>query len=111
ASLSGVSIGYLASLAVVIPASGWVGDRFGSRRTLLVAIAVFTIASALCGLATSFGELVAFRVLQGIGGGLLTPTGMAMLFRVFPPEQRVRASGILIIPTAFAPALGPVLGG
>jgi EmrB/QacA subfamily drug resistance transporter len=111
ASLSGVSIGYLASLAVVIPASGWVGDRFGSRRTLLVAIAVFTIASALCGLATSFGELVAFRVLQGIGGGLLTPTGMAMLFRVFPPEQRVRASGILTIPTAFAPALGPVLGG
>jgi EmrB/QacA subfamily drug resistance transporter len=111
ASLSAVSIGYLVSLAVVIPASGWIGDRFGSRRTLLAAIALFTIASALCGMATSFSELVGFRVLQGIGGGLLTPTGMAMLFRAFPPAERVRASSILVIPTAFAPALGPVLGG
>ncbi|WP_250643568.1 MDR family MFS transporter [Frankia sp. AiPa1] len=109
--LSAVSIGYLASLAVVIPASGWVGDRFGGKRTLLVAVALFTVASVLCGVANSFGELVAFRILQGVGGGLLTPTGMAMLFRVFPPAERVRASGILTIPTAFAPALGPVLGG
>ncbi len=111
AALGTISVGYLASLAVVIPASGWVGDRFGGRRTLLVAIALFTIASMLCGIATSFGELVAFRVLQGVGGGLLTPTGMAMLFRAFPPKERVRASGILTVPTAFAPALGPVLGG
>jgi EmrB/QacA subfamily drug resistance transporter len=110
-SLSAVSIGYLVSLAVVIPASGWVGDRFGSRRTLLTAITLFTGASALCGISTSFGELVGFRVLQGVGGGLLTPTGMAMLFRAFPPDERVRASSILTIPTAFAPALGPVLGG
>lgn len=110
-SLSAVSIAYLVSLAVVIPASGWIGDRFGSRRTLLAAITLFTIASALCGIATSFGELVAFRVLQGVGGGLLTPTGMAMLFRAFPPDERVRASSILVVPTAFAPALGPVLGG
>lgn len=109
--LSAISVGYLASLAVVIPASGWVGDRFGGRRTLLVAVALFTVASVLCGLANSFAELVAFRILQGIGGGLLTPTGMAMLFRAFPPQERVRASGILTVPMAFAPALGPVLGG
>ena len=111
ASLDAVAIGYLVSLAVIIPASGWLGDRFGTRRILLLAIGIFTLASALCGLADSFGQLVAFRVLQGVGGGMLTPTGMAMLYRVFPPAERVRASSILIVPTAFAPALGPVLGG
>ncbi len=106
-----VSIGYLVSLAVVIPASGWLGDRLGGKRVLLGAIVVFTIASALCGVAQSFGELVAFRVLQGVGGGMLTPVGMAMLFRAFPPAERVRAASILVIPTALAPAIGPVLGG
>ncbi len=106
-----VSIGYLVSLAVVIPASGWLGDRFGGKKILLTAIVIFTLASALCGLAQTFGQLVAFRVLQGVGGGMLTPVGMAMLFRVFPPAERVRASSILIVPTALAPAIGPVLGG
>ncbi len=94
-----------------IPASGWLGDRFGGKRVLLTAIAVFSVASALCGLASSLGELVAFRVLQGVGGGMLAPVGMAMLFRVFPPEERIRASSILTVPTTLAPALGPVLGG
>jgi EmrB/QacA subfamily drug resistance transporter len=106
-----VSIGYLVSLGVFIPISGWLGDRLGGRRTLLGAISIFVVASALCGLSTSFGELVLFRILQGVGGGLMTPVGLAMLFRVFPPAERVRASAILILPTAVAPALGPVLGG
>jgi EmrB/QacA subfamily drug resistance transporter len=106
-----VSISYLVSLGAFIPISGWLGDRLGGRRTLLGAISIFVVASALCGLSTSFGELVAFRVLQGVGGGLMTPVGLAMLFRVFPPAERVRASSILILPTAVAPALGPVLGG
>ena len=106
-----VVISYLISLAVFIPVSGWLGDRFGTKRVFLVALSVFILASALCGLAQSFVQLVVFRALQGAGGGMLTPVGMAMLFRTFPPEQRVRASGILIIPTVFAPALGPVLGG
>ncbi len=75
---------------------------------MLTAIVVFTAASALCGLASSLGELVAFRILQGAGGGMLAPVGMAMLFRAFPPEERIRASAILTIPTTFAPALGPV---
>jgi EmrB/QacA subfamily drug resistance transporter len=106
-----VVIAFLVSLAVFIPTSGWLGDRFGGKKVLLGAIAVFTAASALCGLAQSLPELVAFRVLQGAGGGLMTPVGMAMLFRTFPPAERVRASSILTVPTAFAPALGPVLGG
>lgn len=111
ASVDVVVIGFLVSLAVFIPASGWIGDRFGGKRTLLFAIAVFTLASALCGVATSLGELVVFRVLQGVGGGMLTPIGMAMLYRTFPPAERVRLAGILMIPTALAPALGPVIGG
>src|SRR5271156_1875139 len=110
-AVDAISIAFLVSLAVFIPASGWLGDRFGGKRVLLTAIVVFTVASALCGLATSLGELVAFRVLQGVGGGMLAPVGMAMLFRAFPPEERIRASSILTVPTAVAPALGPVVGG
>ncbi len=110
-AVDSIAIAFLVSLAVFIPASGWLGDRFGGKRVLLTAIVVFTGASALCGLASSLGELVAFRVLQGAGGGMLAPVGMAMLYRVFPPEERVRAAAILTVPTTFAPALGPVLGG
>jgi EmrB/QacA subfamily drug resistance transporter len=106
-----VSIAYLVSLAVFIPASGWLGDRIGGRRALLGAIGVFTIASALCGMSTGLGELVAFRVLQGAGGAVMTPVGLAMLFRVYGPAERVRVSSVLAVFTALAPALGPVLGG
>jgi EmrB/QacA subfamily drug resistance transporter len=109
--VDGVVVGFLVSLAVFIPASGWLGDRFGTKRIFLTALAIFTVASALCGLAQNFGELVGFRILQGAGGGMLTPTGMAMLYRTFPPAERVRASRILTVPTALAPALGPVVGG
>ena len=110
-AVDSIAISFLVSLAVFIPASGWLGDRFGGKRVLLAAVVVFTAASALCGLATSLGELVLFRVLQGAGGGMLAPVGMAMLYRVFPPEERIRASAILTVPTTLAPALGPVLGG
>ena len=110
-SVDTVAIGYLVSLAVFIPVSGWLGDRLGGRRVLLASIVVFTLASALCGVAQSPGELVAFRVLQGVGGGMMVPVGMALLYRTFPPQERVRASSILVIPTALAPALGPVIGG
>ncbi|OAA26932.1 drug resistance transporter, EmrB/QacA subfamily [Frankia sp. EI5c] len=110
-SVDEIVISYLVSLAVVIPASGWLADRFGTRRVFLVALAVFTVASGLCGLAGSVTELVLFRILQGIGGGLLTPVGMAMLFHVFPPAERARAARILVVPTVIAPAVGPVLGG
>jgi len=111
ASIEWIVLGYLLSLAVFIPASGWIGDRLGTRRVFLFALAMFTFASALCGQADSLGELVAFRVLQGVGGGMLVPVGTAMLFRAFPPIERAKASTVLIVPTVLAPALGPVLGG
>jgi EmrB/QacA subfamily drug resistance transporter len=106
-----VVTGYLCSLAVWIPASGWIGDRFGTKRTFLFALFMFTLASGLCGIAWNVGALIAFRVLQGVGGGMLVPVGTAMLFRAYPPAERARASSILAIPTVVAPALGPVLGG
>jgi EmrB/QacA subfamily drug resistance transporter len=110
-SVASVSIYFLVSLAVFISASGWLGDRFGGKRVLLAAIVVFTAASALCGMAGSLAELDIFRVLQGLGGGMMAPVGLAMLFRAFPPAERVRASSILTVPTTLAPALGPIIGG
>src|SRR6267154_3733059 len=97
-SIEWVVLGYLLSLAIWIPASGWIGDRFGTKKVFLFALAMFTLASALCGQAHSLGELVVFRVLQGVGGGMLTPVGMAMLYRTFPPAERIRASRILTLP-------------
>src|SRR5580765_5112873 len=96
-AVDSVAISFLVSLAVFIPVSGWLGDRFGGKRVLLTAVVIFTGASALCGAASSLGQLVAFRVLQGAGGGLMVPVGMAMLFRAFPPAERVRASSILLV--------------
>jgi EmrB/QacA subfamily drug resistance transporter len=110
-SIEWVVLGYLLSLAIWIPASGWIGDRIGTKKVFLFALAMFTLASALCGQAHSLSELVAFRVLQGVGGGMLTPVGTAMLFRAFPPVERAKASTVLIIPTVLAPAIGPIVGG
>jgi EmrB/QacA subfamily drug resistance transporter len=103
--------GYLVSLAIFIPASGWVGDRFGTKRTFAFAIAIFTAASALAGAANSLEMLVGARVLQGIGGGMMVPVGTTMLFRAFPHDERAKAGSVLAMPTMIAPALGPVLGG
>ena len=102
---------YLLSLAVFIPVSGWAGDRFGTKRIFMLALFIFTAGSLLSGLAWNIEALIAFRVLQGVGGGILTPVGTAMLFRAFPPEERARGAAILIIPMVVAPASGPVLGG
>ncbi len=110
-SIGWVVTGYLLSLAVWIPASGWIGDRFGTKRTFIFALGAFTAASALGSLAQSLPQLVAARILQGVGGGLLIPVAQAMLFRAFPPERRAAAAKILIIPTALAPASGPLIGG
>jgi EmrB/QacA subfamily drug resistance transporter len=110
-SLAWIVLGYLLSLAIWIPASGWLGDKFGTKRVFLFALATFTIASVLCGFAGSVAELSALRFAQGVGGGMLTPVGTAMLFREYPPHERARASAILVVPTLLAPALGPVLGG
>jgi EmrB/QacA subfamily drug resistance transporter len=111
ASVAATVIAFLVSLAIFIPASGWLGDHLGGKRVLLGATAIFTVASVLCGIANSLGELVFFRVLQGVGGGLMSPVGFAMLLRVFPPAERIRAASLVVIPTTLAPALGPVIGG
>lgn len=106
-----VNIGFLVAVAVTIPVAGWLGDRFGAREVFLLAVSLFTVASAACGLAQTVEQLVIFRIVQGIGGGLMTPVGMAMLYRSFPPNERVRLSRIINVPIALAPAIGPVLGG
>lgn len=109
--LEWVVTAYLLSLAVWIPASGWLGDRVGTKRVFLTALAVFTLGSALCGLAQSIEQLIAFRVAQGVGGGMLVPVGQSMLYRAFAPNERARASAVLSIPSVLGPAMGPVLGG
>jgi EmrB/QacA subfamily drug resistance transporter len=106
-----VSLGYLVSLAVVMPATAAIGDRFGTKRAFVAALMIFTSGSVLCGLAGNLGELVACRVVQGVGGGMLLPLGTTVLFRAYSPEEQIRAARLLTIPTALAPALGPILGG
>ena len=110
-TISWVVTGYLLSLALWVPASGWLGDRLGTKRIFVFALIMFTTASALCGAAWNIQSLIAFRVLQGVGGGMLTPVGTAMLYRAFPPEERARASSLLTMVSVLAPAIGPVLGG
>jgi EmrB/QacA subfamily drug resistance transporter len=106
-----VVTGYLLSLALWIPCSGWLGDRFGTKRIFVFALTVFTLASALCGLAWNIESLIFFRVLQGVGGGMLTPVGTAMLFRAYPPAERPRAASLTSSITVLAPAIGPLIGG
>jgi EmrB/QacA subfamily drug resistance transporter len=106
-----VVTGYLLSLALWIPCSGWLGDRLGTKKVFLFAMAMFTFASALCGLAWNIQSLILFRVLQGVGGGMLTPVGTAMLFRAYPPAERPRAASLTSSITVLAPAVGPLIGG
>jgi EmrB/QacA subfamily drug resistance transporter len=106
-----IVLGYSLSLAIWIPVSGWLGDRFGTRRVFIFALVMFVLASGLCAEARDIKQLIAFRLLQGVGGGMLTPVGVTLLFRAFPPAERAKASAVLTIPTVLAPATGPVLGG
>ncbi len=106
-----IAVVYLLSLAAVIPVAGWLGDRFGTKRMFVTSLATFVGASLLCGLAQNLPQLLVFRVLQGIGGGLITPIGSAMLFRAFPLTERSTASVGVLSVAVVAPAVGPVLGG
>lgn len=103
--------GYLFSLAVFIPVSGWVADRFGARTVFRAAIAVFTIGSLLCGLADSFWTLVGARVLQGLGGAMMVPVGRLVMLRSVPKSELVRAIAWLTVPALIGPVIGPPLGG
>jgi EmrB/QacA subfamily drug resistance transporter len=109
--LQWVITGYMLAQAAVIPLSGWISDRFGAKRVYLISLVLFTSGSALCGLAVSGEMLVATRVLQGLGGGMLMPIGMAVLYRLTPPERRGAIFGLFGLPLMVAPALGPLLSG
>jgi EmrB/QacA subfamily drug resistance transporter len=102
---------YLLSLAVFIPISGWIADRFGARTVFCTAVGVFTVASALCGVSSSLGMLVLMRVLQGVGGALMNPVGRLVMLKSFPRGEIVVAMGYVMMPAMIGPALGPLVGG
>jgi EmrB/QacA subfamily drug resistance transporter len=99
------------AMAATIPLAGWALERFGARRVWMTSIAVFLLGSVLCGLAWSPGALIAFRVLQGLGGGMVMPVGQAVLVRAAPPERFGRVMAAMGVPAMVGPVLGPVLGG
>jgi EmrB/QacA subfamily drug resistance transporter len=102
---------YTLALATVIPATGWAADRFGTKRLYLAAIFLFTAGSVLCAAATSIEMLVVFRVLQGLGGGMLLPLGMTIMSRAAGPARMGRLMAILGVPMLLGPIAGPILGG
>lgn len=102
---------YLLALAATVPLSAWAAQRIGVKRLYLLSLLVFTIGSALCGLSWSAGSLIAFRVLQGIGGGLIVPVGQMIVVRAAGKENLGRVMGVLSTPTILAPIFGPTLGG
>src|SRR5579875_2675496 len=113
-SLSGIQwvvTGYLLSLAAIIPITGWAVRRYSARRLYLIALVVFTVGSAMCGLAQTSQELIAFRVLQGVGGGMLTPIGQMILVKAAGPRNLPKVMSIVGVPIVIAPILGPTLGG
>src|SRR4029077_11736081 len=102
---------YLAANAIILPISGWLGARLGRRNYFLLSIAVFTLASGLCGMATSLNALIAFRVLQGLAGGGLQPSSQGVLLDAFPREKQGTAQTFFGIAALLAPVVGPTLGG
>jgi EmrB/QacA subfamily drug resistance transporter len=111
AQIQWVVTGYMLALAAVIPITGWAAKRFGAKRIWLVSLVLFTAGSALCGLATSTTELILFRVLQGVGGGMILPIGQLMMAEAAGPERMGRVMSIVAVPAMLAPILGPTIGG
>jgi EmrB/QacA subfamily drug resistance transporter len=103
--------GYTLALATVIPLSGWAADRFGTKRLYMLALLLFTLGSLLCATATSINMLILFRVLQGLGGGMLMPLGMTIMTRAAGPARMGRLMAILGVPMLLGPIFGPILGG
>ncbi len=113
-----VITGYFLAQAAAIPMAGYLSNQFGAKRMFMLALAIFTVGSLLCGLSpniagTGGGDklLIAFRLLQGIGGGMLFPIATAIAFGAFPPEERAAASGLVAVPVLLAPTFGPTIGG
>src|SRR5437763_2240041 len=111
AQIQWVVTGYLLALAAVIPVTGWAARRFGGKRVYLLSLVMFTAGSALCGLATSSTELVLFRVLQGVGGGMILPIGQMMMAEAAGPDRMGRVMSVVAVPAMLAPILGPTIGG
>jgi EmrB/QacA subfamily drug resistance transporter len=113
-SISGIQwvvTGYLLSLAAVIPVTGWAARRFGAKAIYLTSLVLFTAGSALCGLAATSGELIGFRVLQGVGGGMIMPVGQLMMATAAGPKRMGRVMSVMAVPAMLAPIFGPAIGG
>ena len=102
---------YLLALAVFVPISGWMADRYGAKRVFIAAILVFTTSSICCGLSHSLVEIVIFRTLQGIGGAMMTPVGRVIVVKSVPKFELVRAMNYITIPAVLGPLIGPSVGG
>lgn len=102
---------YTLALSAVIPLAGWLTDRFGAKQIFLITIVLFTIGSVLCSLAQTPEQLILYRVIQGLGGGMVSPIGMAIIFRLAPPGKQGSIMGVLGIPMMLGPAIGPTLSG
>src|SRR6202522_1448168 len=110
-SMKAVLASYTLSLAVFIPISGWMADRFGTRRVFSTAIGLFTLGSLLCGLSSNLHVLVACRILQGCGGAMMVPVGRLTMVRTFAKSELIRAMSFVAMPALIGPMLGPVTGG
>lgn len=111
ANVAWTMTGYTLALATVIPLSGWASDRFGTKRLYMLALVLFVAGSVLCAISNSIGMLIAFRVLQGIGGGMLMPVGMTIMTHAAGPERVGRVMAVLGVPMLLGPIGGPILGG
>jgi EmrB/QacA subfamily drug resistance transporter len=111
AQIQWVVTGYMLALAAVIPVTGWAARRFGAKQVYLLSLVLFIAGSALCGAANSTNELVAFRVLQGVGGGMILPIGQLMMADAAGPKRMGRVMSVVAVPVMLAPILGPALGG
>jgi len=110
-SLKAVVTSYILSLAVSIPVSGWMADRYGTRRVFMSAVAIFTLASVMCGLSLNSPMLVAARLLQGLGAAMMMPVGRLTIVRTFPKSELLSAMNFVIVPALIGPLLGPTVGG
>lgn len=110
-ALQWVITGYMLAMSVTIPLAGWFSDRFGSAKAYIITIILFVVGSLLCALAQNSLQLTVCRILQGLGGGMVQPIGMAMIFRLAPENKKGQVMGMLGVPMLLAPASGPVLSG
>ena len=111
AQVQWVVTGYLIALGAVIPVTGWAARRFGPKRVYMVSLVLFTLGSAACGLSSTLPELILFRILQGVGGGMLMPVVMIIMAQIAGPQRMGRVMAVVSMPMMLAPIFGPVLGG